>query len=127
MSGRFDAVLSTHGLLHGNVAAIARNVTRIAALLEKGGPFYATFGSVRDARFGQGERLDQFTFAPNDGDERGVVHAFFDRDRLAQLLSRHYVIETLEENAVDEVAGSWAHTARPLSGAVHWFVIAKAK
>ncbi|MFY9719021.1 MAG: hypothetical protein WAK16_05190 [Candidatus Cybelea sp.] len=127
ITGRFAAALSTHGLLHGNVAAVAQRVTDIAALLEKNGLLYATFGSVRDARFGVGERLDEFTFAPSEGDERGVPHAFFDRERLAELLEQDYAIESLEEHAVDEVVGSWAHRQAPLAGAAHWFAIAKVR
>jgi hypothetical protein len=127
VAGQFAAALSTHGLLHGNVATIARNVAQIAALLEIAGPVYATFGSVRDARFGQGERLDEFTFAPTQGDERGVAHAYFNRERLTELLERHFVIESLEEHAVDEVVGRWAHEERPLSRAVHWFAVAKVR
>lgn len=127
ISGPFAAALSTHGLLHGSVATIAHYVAEIGGLLEKNGLLYATFGSVRDARFGQGERLDEFTFAPLAGDEGGVAHTFFDRERLTELLERDYAIESLEEHAVDAVAGSWAHRQRPLSGAVHWFAIARVR
>jgi hypothetical protein len=127
ITSRFAAALSTHGLLHGSVARVAQRSAQLAGLLEKDGLLYATFGSVSDARFGVGERLDEFTFAPSEGDERGVAHAFFDRERLAELLERYYAIESLEERAVDEVVGSWAHAQAPLAGAVHWFAIARVR
>jgi SAM-dependent methyltransferase len=110
ITGGFAAALSTHGLLHGTPAIIAGHVSQIARLLAKNGMLYATFGSVRDARFGQGERIDASTFAPSDGDERGVAHGFFDRDQLVALLDRHFGIEALEE-----------HDA----GKVHWFAVAR--
>ncbi len=127
VSDRFTAALSTHGLLHGSVVTIAANVARIAALLERSGSLYATFGSVRDSRFGQGESLGEWTFAPLRGAESGVPHTFFDRDRLQALLEVNFAIESVEEHGVDEIAGSWAHSEQALSGAVHWFVVAKAR
>ncbi len=105
----FAAALSTHGLLHGTPAIVAAHVSQIARRLAKNGMLYATFGSVRDARFGQGERIDASTFAPPDGDERGVAHAFFDRNQLVALLGPDFAIESLEEHAADKV---------------HWFVVA---
>jgi len=124
VSGDFAAALSTHGLLHGTPAIIAGHVSQIARLLAKNGSLYATFGSVGDARFGQGERIDASTFAPTEGDERGVPHCFFDRDQLLSLLEADYTIESLEEHDADGIAGSWAHREWPLSGAVQWFVVA---
>jgi SAM-dependent methyltransferase len=127
VSGPFAAALSTHGLLHGTPSIIAGNLRQIAERLEEGGLLYATFGSAGDARFAKGERIDEFTYAQLDGEERGVPHAFFDRRRLRALLEHRFSIESIEEHMVDEVAGSWAHRERPLSGAVHWFAVATAK
>jgi SAM-dependent methyltransferase len=121
----FVAALSTHGLLHGAVPHVAAKLRSIAERLVPNGLLYATFGSAGDARFGHGERIDEWTYAPTEGDERGVAHAFFDRARLERLLEEHFTIETLEEHRVDEVAGSWAHQQTPLIGAVHWFAIAR--
>lgn len=123
--GRFAAAVSTHGLLHGTTAAIARRVGAIAARLEPGAPFHAVFGSADDARFGKGRCIEPGTFAPLDGDERGVAHTYFTRAALHALLAAHFAIERLEERAVDAIAGSWAHPTQPLAGAVHWFAIAR--
>jgi hypothetical protein len=122
--GPLAAVLSTHGLLHGTAAIIGANLAAIAGLLAAGGMLYATFGSVRDARFGIGQRLDASTYAPTGGDEAGVPHTYFNGDTLTTLLRAHFAIELLEERNVDETAGSWAHRDRPLANAVHWFAIA---
>ena len=125
MPDRFDAAVSTHGLLHGMPDAIALRVGTIAEHLHIGGLLYAAFGSTRDTRCGNGRRLGDWTFAPLDGDERDVAHTYFDRDRLAALLAQHFEIESLEEAGVDDVAGRWAHTIEPLHGAVHWFTIGR--
>jgi hypothetical protein len=120
--GSFAAALATHALLHGTPASIGERLREIAAALQTRGRLYATFGSVRDARFGHGERIDDVTFAPLDGDEAGVAHAFFDESRLRALLADAFDVERMEEVAVDAVAGRWAHPTAPLQGAVHWFV-----
>jgi hypothetical protein len=124
-AGPFGAVISTHGFLHGTAPAIAARLGAIADSLCRGGFLYATFGSTHDARFGRGERIDDATFAPADGDECGIAHAYFDRVRLRALLERFFEIESLDERAVDDVAGRWAHGERPLAGAVHWFALGR--
>lgn len=121
----FAAAISTHGLLHGVLSTIVANVRSIAERLDRSGLLYATFGSTRDARFGNGLRIDASTFAPIEGEERGVAHCYFDRDRLQSLLEPYLEIESLEEHGIDAIAGRWAHRARPLTGAMHWFVIAR--
>ena len=120
----FAAAISTHGLLHGTLDEIAERIARIAAALEPRGLLYAAFGSVRDARYGSGARIAEATFAPLDGDERGVAHTYFTRERLETLLRPRYVIESLDETGVDALAGAWAHRERPLVKAVHWLAVA---
>ncbi len=124
ITDRFAAALSTHALLHGTPSIVAEKTAVIAQSLEPGGLLYATFGSSRDARFGKGERIDHRTFAPLEGDEGGIAHAYFDREHLVALLEPLYIIESLEERDVDDVIGAWAHRDAPLRGAVHWFAIA---
>lgn len=123
--GDFAAVISTHGFLHGSSIAVAARVRSIAHALERGGLFYATFGSTHDVRFGAGERIDDSTFAPIDGDERGVLHTYYDRPQLCALLEPLFEMESLEEQRVDDVAGSWAHRERPLTRAIHWFAVGR--
>ena len=125
VSEPFDAVISTHGLLHGTHDAIALRVRAIAERMRTGGLLYATFGSSRDDRFGRGQQLGDWTFAPLDGDERGVPHTYYDRDRADALLAPYFHGESLEESGVDEITGRWAHSVKPLRGAVHWFAIVR--
>jgi hypothetical protein len=122
--GSYAAVLSTHGLLHGTPASIGGLLAALAARLQPGGRLYATFGSTRDARFGAGVGIEPFVFAPEEGDERGVPHAFFDEGRLRRLLDPWFAIETMDERGADDIAGSWAHPNRPLERSVHWLVVA---
>jgi SAM-dependent methyltransferase len=124
LTERFAAVLSTHGLLHGTTPSIELRLRAIAGLLDLDGLLFASFGSSHDARFGDGERVAADTYVPTHGDERGVAHTFLRRAQVRALLESHFVIELLEEHGVDEIAGSWAHPNR-LSGAVHWFAVAR--
>ncbi|MEO6912956.1 MAG: methyltransferase domain-containing protein, partial [Candidatus Baltobacteraceae bacterium] len=122
-TGSFEAVISTHGLLHGTSAEISVTLAEVARVLRAGGRLYATFGSKRDARFGIGARIEPDTFAPESGDEAGVPHLFLDEPQVRALL-HNFAIDELSRTDVDQVAGDWAHQHNPLSGSVHWFVIA---
>lgn len=117
----FDAALSTHGFLHGTRGSIGTLVAAVARKLKSGAPVYATFGSVRDTRFGLGERIEDSAFAPDAGEERGVTHAYYDQAALGVLLQPLFEIERLEEHDADRIVGRWAHAQAP-QGAVHWFV-----
>jgi len=119
----FDAAISTHGLLHGTHETIAARTQEIAALLKTGAPLYATFASIADERYGKGVRVAPGVYAAQDGDERGVPHAFYDRAQLRGLLEEQFAIESIREVNVADIVGTWAHAARP-AGSVHFFVTA---
>ncbi len=118
------AAISTHALLHGSPEAISELMGDIARALSPGAPLAATFGSMLDARFGTGTRLGPITFAPSEGDERGVAHSYYDEAGLRRALDERFRIADLREVEVDDIAGGWAHERAPLRGAVHWFVLA---
>lgn len=118
------AALSTHALLHGTRASIAATLARIARRVEPHGALFITLGSMRDARYGRGTFIEERVYAPEDGDERGVPHAYFDEPGVRELLNHDWMLESLRETDVDAIAGSWAHQQAPLHDAVHWFVVA---
>ncbi len=123
--GPAAAALSSHALLHGTRAELEALLGAIARAIEPGAPLFATFGSVNDARYGEGIAVEPGVYAPEFGDEAGVAHIFFDEAGLRALLASAWEILSLEERAVDEIAGSWAHERAPLRGARHWFAIAR--
>jgi SAM-dependent methyltransferase len=120
--GHFTSVLSTHALLHGKPQALTRSLAEIRRVCKPRAQIFATFGSQNDRRFGQGRHVAPNCFAAIEGDEAGVAHAFFTRETLRGLL-RDFDIESLDEVAVDDIAGTWAHARRPLTAAVHWFAV----
>jgi SAM-dependent methyltransferase len=123
----YAAALSTHALLHGWPDDISQRVRRIAQALVPGGGFYATFGSTDDARFGAGTQLGPQTFAPENGDEAGIAHSYFDEAAVREVLASHFDVTALAQFGVDAIAGTWAHPTAPLQGAIHWFVEAIAR
>lgn len=121
---RLDGVLSTHALLHGTALEIRSALKQTIFVTRTGAILCATFGSVRDARFGKGERLGDATFASVDGDEAGIAHTYFDERDLRAALQSWEMLQ-LREVRVDGIAGKWAHQTTPLQGAVHWFAVVR--
>ena len=120
----FDAALSTHAFLHGTPAIVNGMLSAAAQALKPGAPFYCTFASKRDSRYGVGMQIEADTYAPDAGDEAGVAHVYFDENGLRTMLESEFIIESLTEENVDAVVGSWAHARRP-TGSVHWFLRAR--
>jgi len=124
-SRSFAGALSTHAYLHGNTAKIRLGIAELVRVLLPGAPAFLTLGSIHDVRYGFGDQLDPNTFAPGDGPEIGIPHAYFDRDGVVDLM-RPLSIVSLEEIEVDEIVGRWAHLDQEPPGKIHWFVEARA-
>jgi hypothetical protein len=120
----YGAALSTHAYLHGATSKLRAGMAELRRVLRPGSPLYVTLGSIKDTRYGFGTAFDERTFAPGDGDEAGIPHAYFDRDGVIELLYG-FTIESLDEVETDAVVGSWAHPADDVTGRVHWFVVAR--
>jgi SAM-dependent methyltransferase len=123
-SGGFAGALSTSALLHGTPVDVARALAAIRARLRPDAPFFATFGSTRDPRFGRGTRIDTLTYAPDDGPESGVPHAFLDAGRLRAVLDG-FVLDAAYEGSAAATAGRWAHEPDDAAALIHWFVKAR--
>ncbi len=121
----FVAALSTHGYLHGATAKLRAGLAELRRVLVPGAPVFLTLGSFNDPRFGFGTAFDEHTFAPGDGDEAGIPHAYFERDALDDLL-RGFTIESADEVDATSIAGRWAHPDLDpeTQRIVHWFVVA---
>jgi len=119
----YAAAISTHGYLHGTVAKLRLGFAELRRVLRPGAPIVITLGSIEDARFGLGVPLEATTFAPGDGDEAGIPHAYFDRAGVIELLAPAFTVESLHETNVDQIVGRWAHEAP--AGMWHWFVVAR--
>jgi len=120
----YGAALSTHAYLHGASPKLRAGIAELRRVLRPNAPAYITLGSFKDARYGLGVPLDERSFAPGEGDEAGIPHAYFDRDGVIELLFG-FTIDSMEEVEVDEIVGRWAHAEDDaVEGRVHWFVVA---
>ena len=123
----YGAGLSTHAYLHGASPKLRAGIAELRRVLRPAAPAFITLGSIKDARYGLGIPFDERSFAPGEGDEAGIPHAYFDRDGVIELLFG-FEIESMDEVEVDDVVGRWAHAAdEDLAGRVHWFVVARRK
>ena len=122
----YGAALSTHGYLHGASDKLRAGIAELRRVLRPSAPVYLTLGSIKDARYGLGLPFDERTFAPGDGDEAGIPHAYFDRDGVIETMFG-FEIESMDEVGVDQIVGRWAHPTDEIAGRVHWFVIARRK
>jgi hypothetical protein len=119
----YGAALSTHAYLHGTTAKLRAGFGELRRVLRPGAPIFITLGSLRDARYGLGIPFDERSFAPGEGDEVGIPHAYFDRDGVNEVLDGLFTVDEAEEVEVDEIVGRWAHGEDDaFTGRVHWFV-----
>jgi hypothetical protein len=121
----YSAALSTHGYLHGTTAKLRAGFAELRRVLRPGAPIFITLGSIADARYGLGIPFDERSFAPGEGEEVGIPHAYFDRDGVNEVLEGFFTIEEAEKVDVDEIVGRWAHAENDVTGRVHWFVRAR--
>jgi hypothetical protein len=120
----YSAGLSTHAYLHGASAKLRAGIAELRRVLRPTAPIFITLGSFKDARYGLGIPFDERSFAPGEGDELGIPHAYFDRDGVIELLFG-FDIDSMEEVDVDDIVGRWAHADDDVAGRVHWFVEAR--
>jgi hypothetical protein len=121
----YGAALSTHAYLHGTSAKLRAGIAELRRVLRPEAPVFITLGSFKDVRYGFGIPFDERSFAPGEGAELGIPHAYFDRDGVIELLAG-LRIESMDEVDVDDIVGRWAHGADDdVSGRVHWFVTAR--
>jgi hypothetical protein len=118
----YGAALSSHAYLHGTSAKLRAGFGELRRVLMPGAPIFVTLGSFRDARYGLGLPLDERSFAPGEGGEAGIPHAYFDRDGVEEVLRGLFGVDQAEEVEVDAIVGRWAHAEDDVAGRVHWFV-----
>jgi hypothetical protein len=123
-TGPYAGILSTHALLHGTRDGIALRVAVLTSRLASRGCLFATFGSSIDPRCGAGVYVPGGGWAPTEGDEAGVAHAYFERADLERLLIAFDDLR-IEARDVRDIIGRWAHAPGAALPAVHWFVEAR--
>jgi ubiquinone/menaquinone biosynthesis C-methylase UbiE len=75
-SNLFDAVISIHVIFHNPVEKLKFTLNEIKRVLKQNGYALLTFNTVYSDRFGKGIELEQGTWIPDTGIDRGIPHHF---------------------------------------------------
>ena len=104
----FDGMISTHVIHHGTMSEISKTINEIFRVIRKGGIGYIIAFSENDFKLGQGNRLEQGTYVPTEGEERGIPHHLFTKEELMNSM-RAFEILSLKEDISQTEVGNRAH------------------
>lgn len=104
----FDAVVSTNVLHHGTIRTIEKTITELHRIMKPGARSLIVTLSKRDFRYGDGDKLETDTFRFTEGDEKGIIHHFFDESGIGTAFSK-FEIEDLVEELIPVEEGNRAH------------------
>lgn len=96
----FDAVFSVQVIEHNNLEQIKKIIREVRRVTKAGGYFFATvkkYPPRDDWKKGKFVKLDHHLYAPTEGTEKGIVHYFFERDEVRDVLNGFEVIEISED------------------------------
>jgi SAM-dependent methyltransferase len=91
----FDAVMSIQVIHHQRMAALRLSFSEVWRVLRPGGYFYAVVPHFppEDWKDSHYEEMEEHTFVPTDGFEKGIPHHFFTEEELASELSGFEILE----------------------------------
>jgi SAM-dependent methyltransferase len=109
----FDCVVSIHVIFHNPTNKIRATLAEIRRVLKPGGTVLVTFNSAFSARCGKGIKIEEGTWLPDIGIDRGIPHHFSSLKDIADLMDGFKVINIrLEENIKDgAVSSHWVVSA----------------
>jgi SAM-dependent methyltransferase len=81
----FDGAVSINVLNHARLGDTIHAVSDVSRVLKLGAPFYFIVIGRQDARCGEGDEVEPFTFIHRQGIEAGVPHHYYDLHDLEQL------------------------------------------
>ncbi len=84
-NGAFDAVISTQVIHHAETKTIRRVVAEIERVLVPGGLLFLTVPKSK-TQASSFRQIEEGTFIPEDGPEKGIPHHYFEESELRELL-----------------------------------------
>lgn len=93
--GAFDGAISINVLQHATLTQTAQTVDDLRRILKPDSPFFFVVIGRDDARCGEGEEIEPFTFIHRKGIEAGVPHHYYNRDEIEHLV-QHFNRSTIE-------------------------------
>ncbi|MFX1452171.1 MAG: class I SAM-dependent methyltransferase [Promethearchaeota archaeon] len=92
----FDAIISIQVIHHNKMKDILITVSEIERVLKKGGYIFITFPKLENnANFDEWKlkEIEDGTFVPQDGQEKGLPHHFFTIDEIYDVFSSFNLLE----------------------------------
>ena len=104
----FDGVVSTNVLHHGTISEIEHTLSELHRVMGRKSAGFVVTLSKKDFRFGDGKSLEPDTYLFTEGDEKGIVHHFFDEGELRSAFGQFEIV-TLRENSIAVKEGNRVH------------------
>ena len=109
----FDLVIAYNVLYHGYRDDLNRSIELVYRYLKPGGFFFFTCPTQQDAKYGNGEKIQENTYRSLNSVHPGDIHYFVDEDDIAYLLRdfAEYTINKAEHywdnSGVRQFSSSW--------------------
>lgn len=110
----FDAVICINTLYHQKLEGIQRTIFEIYRILKRGGLLLTNFLTRRTYSYEKGKKIEENTFLPNEGIERGVLHHFTDKKEIEQLFKNftNYTLRLIEKEVDGKLSSRYILIAR---------------
>lgn len=108
LDGYFDGAISTNVIHHGLVRDVRATLHEVRRVMKTGGLGLFVVLSDKDFRYREGRKLESKTYLFTRGEERGIVHHFFNLKELKKLLKGFRIVKMWEE-LLPEAKGKRAH------------------
>ena len=95
--GYFDGLVCANVMHHGLSKEVSPSFNEAGRVLRRGGAGLFVVISDKDDRFGDGKKLEPKTFMFTRGEEKGIVHHFFDEQELRGVLEGFRIVRLSEE------------------------------
>jgi cyclopropane fatty-acyl-phospholipid synthase-like methyltransferase len=110
----FDHVISIHVIFHNTRKKVQETIKEIKRVLKTGGTTLLTFNATYSTRFGHGVEIENDTWIPDIGIDKGIPHHFSTLEDVVGLMQDFKVMDIhLEEQHFNDGVSS------------HWVVIAQ--
>lgn len=81
----FNGVISWDAVHHNTISNIVKAIETIRLSLVEGGMFIATLMSTKSLKKSNGIEVEKNTFLPENAEDSGVLHHYFDRDEIERI------------------------------------------
>ncbi len=88
----FDAIISVQVIHHANIATITKIIAELERVLKKGGFIFITVPKLKNQAM-KYKKIEQNTYVPLDGWEKGLPHHYFTQEELADFFFNLNIVD----------------------------------